>query len=73
MSKKIPRRIKVISSRGKMAANGEGASPGGLYFGDYRPRYQENFDIYEKAKEHIRGQKRKNDNPASENDSAFQE
>ena len=66
MSKENPRRIKAISSRGKRAAKGEGTSPGGFYFGDYRPRYQESFDIYEKAKEHIRGQKRKNNTHISE-------
>ena len=53
MSKDFPKRIKKISSRNKQAADGEGNSSGGLHFGDYRPRYQENFDIYEKAKKEL--------------------
>ena len=36
---------------------GEGALPS--YFGDYRPRYEEPLDIYEKAKSHARIQKKK--------------
>ena len=59
MSEQIPRRIKKVSSRDKKAAEREKNSQGGLHFGDYRPRYQENFDIYEKAKNHVREQKNK--------------
>ncbi len=58
MSKELPKRIKKITSRNRQAAKGEGNSPGGFHFGDYRPRYQETFDIYEKAKNHIREQKK---------------
>lgn len=58
MSKDFPKRIKKITSRNKQAAKGEENSPGGLHFGDYRPRYKETFDIYEKAKNHIREQKK---------------
>jgi hypothetical protein len=58
MSKELPKRIKKITSRNKQAAEGERNAPGGLHFGDYRPRYQETFDIYEKAKNHIREQKK---------------
>ena len=58
MSEQIPRRIKKVSSRDKKAAEREKCSPGGLHFGDYRPRYKETFDIYEKAKNHIREQKK---------------
>ena len=58
MSKDFPRRIKKISSRNNKAAEGEHSSPGGLHFGDYRPRYQETFNIYEKAKNHAREQRK---------------
>ena len=58
MSKDFLKRIKKITSRNKQVAKGEENSPGGLHFGDYRPRYQETFDIYEKAKNHIREQKK---------------
>ena len=60
MSKEIPRRKVKISSRDKTAAKGEKASPGGFHFGDYRPRYQDTFDIYEKAKNHVRKQRKNN-------------
>ena len=59
MSEQIPRRIKKVLSRDKMAAEREKISQGGLHFGDYRPRYQETYDIYEKAKNHVREQKNK--------------
>ena len=58
MSEDFPRRIKKISSWKKQAAEGEQSSPGGLHFGDYRPRYRETFNIYEKAKNHAREQKK---------------
>ena len=58
MSKDFPKKIKKMISRNKQAATGEENSPGGLHFGDYRPRYQETFDIYEKAKNHIRERKK---------------
>jgi len=59
MKKEFPRRIKKISSRDKKAAKGEVTSPGGLHFGDYRPRYKDTYNIYEKAKNHVREQKKK--------------
>ena len=31
----------------------------GRYHNDYSPRYQEAFDIYEKAKNHVKEQKKK--------------
>lgn len=33
----------------------------GRYHNDYSPRYTEAFDIYEKAKNHVKAQKRKKD------------
>ena len=60
MTNKIPRKKIVLSSREEKAAGErEQTSPGGFHFGDYRPRYQEPFDIYEKAKNHARNQKKK--------------
>ena len=59
MNKEIPRRKVSILSRKNKAAEGERKSPGGFHFGDYRPRYQDSFDIYEKAKKHVREQKKK--------------
>lgn len=59
MKKDIPRKKINLQSRNKQAAEGEKSSPGGLHYGDYRPRYQETFDIYEKAKNHARDQKKK--------------
>lgn len=66
-------RRKICSLKSKAAV--EDQIPGGLfdrnnpvgeerlpsYFGDYRPRYEEQRDIYEKAKAHIREQKQKKD------------
>ncbi len=34
----------------------------GRYHNDYSPRYQEAFDIYEKARQHVKKQKRKEKN-----------
>ena len=31
----------------------------GRYHNDYSPRYTEAFDIYEKAKDHVKAQKKK--------------
>ena len=59
MKEESKKRIKKISSRNNKAAEGECISPGGLHFGDYRPRYQETFNIYEKARNHAREQKKK--------------
>lgn len=67
--KRIVRR-KDCSLKSKTAR--ENQIPGGLsdcnapaeeglpsYFGDYRPRYEGQRDIYEKARSHIREQKQK--------------
>ena len=60
MKKEIPRKKIVLQNGKKKAAqDGEGVPSGGLHFGDYRPRYMEPFNIYEKAKNHIREQKQK--------------
>ena len=60
MTKEIPRKRIVRSSKEQKAAQErEKPSPGGLHFGDYRPRYREAYNIYEKAKEHARNQKKK--------------
>ena len=60
MKEESLKRIKKTLIRDRKAAEGEQCSPGGFHFGDYRPRYQEVFDIYEKAKNHVREQKKKN-------------
>lgn len=58
MKKEIPRKKITRKDGKKKAAQDGGTLPsGGLHFGDYRPRYKEPFDIYEKAKSHIRKQK----------------
>ncbi len=60
MTKEIPRKRIVRSSKEqKTAQERENPSPGGLHFGDYRPRYREVYDIYDKAKNHVREQKKK--------------
>lgn len=70
---KIPRKKVNLRSRKEQAAQENDNFPGGFfvreegtkegdlpsYFGDYRPRYEEPLDIYEKAKSHVRTQKKK--------------
>ena len=59
MTNEIPRRKLNRKSLNKKAAEGREVSSEGLSFGDYSPRYQEDYDIYEKAKNHAREQKKK--------------
>ena len=42
----------------KMNRNGD--LKAGRYHNDYSPRYQEPYDIYEKARRHMRQQKKEN-------------
>jgi hypothetical protein len=54
---KETRKIKKISKRKKQtdtAAGDEKTISGGHYYCDYSPRYSEDYDIYEKAKNHAR-------------------
>lgn len=58
MKKDVKRKKVHRVSQKNIAAREERNFPGGDYFGDYSPRYQENYNIYEKAKCHVRQQKK---------------
>lgn len=58
MKKEVRRKRVSVRSQKNMAAREEKEFTGGDYFCDYSPRYQETYNIYEKAKFHARKQKK---------------
>lgn len=58
MKEDVKRKKVHCASKKNTAAREEKNFAGGDYFGDYSPRYQKTYNIYEKAKTYARQQKK---------------
>ncbi|MDO4555422.1 MAG: hypothetical protein Q4B70_09790 [Lachnospiraceae bacterium] len=52
------RKRKQFKRKNQNITAGTNHDPGGHYFCDYSPRYNEPYDIYEKAIQHVRSRKK---------------